>query len=144
MVVKITEEKNGIRLEVTRLAKKGYIARITGPDYKFKMAREFLPKEKVQTIDYGLYEIREGATGKKQFFHVTRPIINIPGQQKVFVETKTYNEACTIAEGLREDRRGINVSGSFHERKSYRGPHNLQGDYPDKQIPGNPPVRYDY
>ena len=145
MVVKITEEKEGIKLEVTKLAQKGYIARITGPDYKFKMAREFLQKVKVQIIDYGLYEIREGAKGQKQYFYVTSPLFAIPGLQKVFVESKTYNEACTIAESLKEEtRRGINVSGSFHERKSYRGPHNLQGDYPDKQIPGNPPVRYDY
>lgn len=147
MVVKITEAKNGIEMSVSKLGQKGYIAKITGPDYKYKMARFFLPKEKTQTIECGLYEIREGAAGKKQYYNVEPAMFNIPGQPTFSVTEVTYNEAITIAENTKEERRGINVRGGgesqFYERKSYKSSNHIRNDYPDKQIPGNPPVRWD-
>jgi len=144
MVVKITETEAGIEMSVTKLGQKGYIAKITGPHHKYKMSREFLLKEKIQTIDYGLYEIREGAKGQKQYYNVIPPTFVIAGLQKVFVEEITYNAAVGLAQDMTDDAgRGINVSGKFHERTSHRGPR-LQGDYPDRQIPGNPDARYDY
>ena len=57
MVVKITEAKNGIEMSVSKLGQKGYIAKITGPDYKYKMARFFPAKG--EDADYRVRPLRD-------------------------------------------------------------------------------------
>jgi len=143
MTITIKETPKGIEIEVTKIGQKGYVAQITGPHPTFQLARKFLKKEITQIIDYGLYEVREGAAGKKQYFSVTPPIFEIPGQQKVFVEEVSFQKARSLAVEIQDakktpQRRGIYVSGQFYERKQYRGPR-IEGDYPDRHIPGNPP-----
>lgn len=143
MTITIKETPNGIEIEVTKIGQKGYVAQITGPHSTFGLARKFLKKQKIQSIDYGLYEVREGASGKKRYFSVTPPIFEIPGLQKVFVEEVPFQKALSLAaeiQGARNgsQKRGIYVSGQFYERKQSRGPR-IEGDYPDRQLPGNPP-----
>lgn len=146
------------RIEITKLGQKGYIARICGNNSKYGFARSFLPKEKSQIIEAGVYEIREGAKGQKKYWKISEQMFHVSDEHlelnNVIVEEIDYHAAVDAAntadrKKYENNRRGINVIDAgtghktFYERTSYRSSR-LQNDYPDRQIPGNPDVRWDY
>jgi hypothetical protein len=140
------------KVEITKLGQKGYIARISGNNAKYGFARSFLPKEKSQVVEAGIYEIREGAKGQKKYWEISEQMFQIPGDHpeinNVVVKEIDYNTAVDRANAYDREKRENNTRGitvtdagtgrrTFYERKSYKSPR-IQSGYPDRYIPGNP------